>query len=266
MPERVSTAPREISLTEDEIAKLQKIRWAHDAPHPDGGTQPVFGLRNITMPHPGGYEQIRLSKEGKPERAYVPVSAAATGSGDEEFSRLVYRNLRLRQPITVYPLSPNGIIDPLNPDRINEIGDFVVEVDRTFMQDRESRFIVETQKRLLQMYRGYVQYGILDENDEMAKKLIEDASIHLQHLEETREDLPDRIRGLVPKAQRLGVLFVSERGTTRDSLVLDPELIHSVYTPETDNLSFTEFTDHSRAVVHNMKAVNLKELAAASMK
>lgn len=264
MTEIVSTAPREIPITEDEIVALQRIKWAHEAPHPDGGTQPLFGLRQIIIPQLGGYEQIRLSKEGEPERVYIPHSDTARGGvGDVEFSRLIYSNLRVRAPITVHLLSPNGIIDPLTPERINEIGDFVVEMDRTFMQDRESRFVIETQMHLLQMYRGYIQTGILDENDEMAKKIIEEGSIHLQRLEETREELPDRIRGLVPRAQQLGVLFINERGTHRNSLALDPAVIQSVYTPETDNLSFTEFTAHNRAIMHNMKAVNLKELAVS---
>ena len=137
MPEFVNVIPKDIPLTETQVAALGKINWAHEVPHPDGGTQPQFGLKQITVEKPDGRELIRRDSQGRPERIFVANSPTLlkVGSWNSGFSSLQFVNLGIHGPISTYILSLEEIVEPIIPDRINEIGNFVVEVNRTQTQD-----------------------------------------------------------------------------------------------------------------------------------
>lgn len=243
-----------INLSPADRRMLGKITWTHEVPHPDGGVVSQFGLHSISVPKSDGLELIRLKQDRVPEKVFVPRSPSITGGPGPEHqaSRLIFDNLGLHSRISVFLQSANDVIHPLNPDRINEIGDFVVEVDKTFKQDGESRLVLEGQRNLLSLYEGYVLSGVLGKDDELAHKLIEEASVHMRLLAETRKQLPLRVRGLPVRSQQLGVSFIREKGYRGDLLVLDPELIEAVYTPESDDMTYGEFREHSRKILRYM--------------
>src|SRR3989344_7941345 len=266
MPEFVNVIPKDIPLTETQVAALGKINWAHEVPHPDGGTQPQFGLKQITVEKPDGRELIRRDSQGRPERIFVANSPTLlkVGSWNSGLSSLQFVNLGIHGPISTYILSLEEIVEPIIPDRINEIGNFVVEVNRTQTQDLESRFVLEAQQRIVDMYQGYITSGIMESDDEFVRKLLEDASVSLKLVRDSREQIPGRVRGLVPKAQELGVVYIDERGDhSQRGVIFDPEAIDIVFTPDTDDLSLTDFTNHSREVLRWSKATDLERIAAS---
>ncbi|OGE33517.1 hypothetical protein A3J19_04460 [Candidatus Daviesbacteria bacterium RIFCSPLOWO2_02_FULL_41_8] len=257
---------KNIPLSEIELTELDKIRWAHDEPHPDDGTQPLFGLSKIIMPVSGGRNHIRMNGVGQLEKIFFAEKSnvgVIDSDREEEWSRLTFSNLGFHRPITSFLNSPKGIVDPLNAERINEIGDFVVEVNQVFTQDHQSRLVIEAQQSVLKMYQQYMQSGILSGDDKMLQQLIENASVHLQTLQKTRESLPEGIRQLVPRVKQLGIFFIDERvfSSVYRGLQFDPLIIKTLYTPETDNLSLSDLREYWWKLPE-LKPLNLKDLAA----
>lgn len=244
----------ETALSTAEIEALSKVRWAHEEPHPDGGTRAIFGLLRIVIPKPAGIEYIEMG-EVDPKKIFIPRDSRATIPSplDARNSQLVYRNLRISDPIRVYLASSQNVIEPINPQRINEIGDLIIDTDTVLMQDRQSRIVLETQQRLLEMYNEFVQKGVVDKDDEVMKQLIEGASVHLKLLADTRKELSKKIRALTPRAEQLGVIFIDQSLPRNLGLQLDPRTIPTIYTPDTDHLTLSEFQKHTLRINRSLK-------------
>lgn len=254
----VPTTTESRPLAPGEIAALQQVKWANDrAPHPDGGTRRQFGLKEISTPILGGIEFIRVDISGVPVKEFVPKGGVIGDSEKDRYTRLNFANLRERAPISVYISSPDDVTEPLNPDRINEIGEFVLKVDKTFVLDDRSRHQLEVYEELDRMHKRNMEAGITDEDDETTRALAEQAAISLQLIRDSRKVLPQRVRDLVTHAEELGILLIDERYHSGERLQLDPTGIKAIYTPETDNLPEKKFTEHARKVFANMPALHI---------
>lgn len=260
MPEvQTTTTATDRPLSSVELQAANRIRWAHEAPRANGDMHQVFGLSRIVTSVPGGSEITQMGKDGQPTRVFqeTPTIATHMTSPLDASNRLFFANLRNYSPIRVLLAQTGNVIQPFNPDQINTIGDFVVEVDSTINQDYESRLVAQAQQGVLRMYQDQLDSGAIrdDVTIELINKFIEDASVHVKLLEETRKELPSKVRALIPKAKELGILRMDQAWEPRGAFQLDPLVIGASYTPDTDNLSLPEFLEHQRNVVVTLPSV-----------